>query len=426
MAGTNVAGLVIPFAGGLLPVAVVFVAKADPDLDVYDPRDVHSWASLIEFNGLPPASDLGSWRMDPNGRDRMAVSTSNNFLGSIQKRSRYLSAIPAVAALFYPAALFALYRSFGLLHDATDSGEWLLDVVAVGVSLILTYGIPALSFVIAYQLGAVQLVSSIARKIAHLAVASPPLFTLIGVIFYIAGLSNADYVLWGIVWIGASTLIFTQASRAEPAEQTPDRAHSTALRVTHGMSALIILIVFLLPHIADHLTAIWSVGLHKTVMQELRRIYRTDIIQPLLVTLFIFQISSGLVLWRARMRIEADLFGTLQTAAGIYLAIYIVSHMMAVFVLGRVVMKVDNDFLFASGAPTGLLHDRWNVRLIPHYSLAVCALFIHLACGLRGVLLSHGTSIATANGFAWPIIGFGGAIAATIILAMCGLHATSQ
>jgi hypothetical protein len=356
----------------------------------------------------------------------MIISTRNHFLGSVQKRSTYLCAIPAVAALFYPAALFALYRSFGLLHDAAGSDQWLLGAVAVGASLILTYGIPTLSFVIAYQLGAVPLLSPIARKTAHLAVACPPLFTLIGVAFYIAGLSNADYVLWGIIWIGASILVLTRTQTSEAAEQKPDRAHTPTLRVAHGISALVILIVFLLPHIANHLTAIWNVDLHKTVMQGLRRIYRTDIIQPLLVGLFIFQIASGLVLWRTRMRVGAGFFGTLQTAAGIYLAIYIVSHMMAVFVLGRVVMKVDTDFLFASGAPTGLLHDPWNVRLIPHYSLAVWALFIHLACGLRGVLLSHGISIATANIFAWPIIGFGGVIAATIILAMCGLHATSQ
>jgi hypothetical protein len=346
--------------------------------------------------------------------------------GSTPKRTTYLCAIPAVAALFYPAALFGLYRSFGLVHDATESDQWLLGMVAAGVSLMLTYGIPALSFVIAYRLGSLQLLSPIAQKTAHLAVASPPLFTLIGVAFYIAGLSNADYVLWGIVWIGASILIFTRTQTGEIAEQKPDCVNFPALRVAHGTSALVILIVFLLPHIANHLTAIWSVNLHKAVMQGLRRIYRTDAIQPLLVTLFLFQIASGLILWRARMRVEADFFGSLQTAAGVYLGVYIVSHMMAVFVLGRMVMKVDTDFLFASGAPAGLLHDSWNVRLIPHYSLAVCALFIHLACGLRGILLSHGISIAAANMFAWPIIGFGGAIAATIILAMCGLHAAAH
>ena len=53
----------------------------------------------------------------------MIISTRNHFL--VQKRSTYLFAIPAVATLFYPAALFGLYRSFGLLHDATKFDEWL-------------------------------------------------------------------------------------------------------------------------------------------------------------------------------------------------------------------------------------------------------------------------------------------------------------
>lgn len=30
------------FTGGLLPILVVFIAKADPRLDVYNPRDVHA------------------------------------------------------------------------------------------------------------------------------------------------------------------------------------------------------------------------------------------------------------------------------------------------------------------------------------------------------------------------------------------------
>ena len=122
------------------------------------------------------------------------------------------------------------------------------------------------------------------------------------------------------------------------------------------------------------------------------------------------------------MTVDADLFGTLQTAAGMYLAIYLISHMIAVFVLGRMVMKVDTDFLFASRGAGGAAARPWNVRLIPHYSLAVWALFIHLGCGLRGVLLSHRTSVSAANASAWAMVGIGAAIAATIILSMCRLH----
>jgi len=55
------------------------------------------------------------------------------------------------------------------------------------------------------------------------------------------------------------------------------------------------------------------------------------------------------------------------------LTAFIVSRLDSVFILGRTVTKLDTDFCWGSGAPSGLLHDAWNVRLIPHYSLGVCS-----------------------------------------------------
>jgi hypothetical protein len=336
---------------------------------------------------------------------------------------QHLWPVPAVAALFYPAALFALFRSFGLYRETAPTSDRLLSAAAIGASLLLVYGIAALAFAVAYQLGRAGGPSSRrARMTAHLAVASPPLFTLIGVAFYIMGVPNGDYVLWGIIWITLALLIVAHTRSSAATKSETGRLTLPALRTAHGISAVTILLFFLLPHIANHLTAIWSVDAHTTMMRALRHLYRAELVQPLLVVLFIFQIGSGLFLWRGRLNGEADLFGTLQTATGIYLAIYLVSHLIAVFVLGRMVMKVDTDFLFATGAPAGLLHDAWNVRLIPHYSLAVWALFIHLGCGLRGVLLSHRTSVSAANASAWGMVGLGAAVAVTIILSMCGLH----
>jgi hypothetical protein len=353
------------------------------------------------------------------------VLTARAHLSGLHER-QHLWPVPAVAALFYPAALFALYRSFDLYRDAAQASERLQSAAAVGVALLLAYGVPALAFAVAYHLGRVGGPSSRrARMTAHLAVASPPLFTLIGVAFYLMGVPNGDYLLWGLTWILLAVLTVAGMRTRAATKSEPHRLISPALRTAHGISAVTILVIFLMPHIANHLTAIWSVDAHMTVMRTLRHIYRAELVQPLLVVLFIFQIASGLFLWRERMTVQADLFGTLQTAAGIYLAIYLVSHMIAVFVLGRTVMKVDTDFLFATGAPAGLLHDPWNVRLIPHYSLAVWALFIHLGCGLRGVLLSHRTSVSAANASAWGMVGLGAAIAATIIVSMCRLHIRS-
>ncbi len=78
-------------------------------------------------------------------------------------------------------------------------------------------------------------------------------------------------------------------------------------------------------------------------MNGLRTVYRSNAIQPALVALLMFQIASGGALLRRRVRIESDFFGSLQTASGAYLAAFILSHLTAVFVLGRRAMQVDTN-----------------------------------------------------------------------------------
>jgi hypothetical protein len=98
---------------------------------------------------------------------------------------------------------------------------------------------------------------------------------------------------------------------------------------------------------------------------------------------------------------------------------------MAVFVLARP-NGVDTNFLWASGQPAGLLGDAWNVRLIPHYTLAVWMLFAHLACGLRFRLLDRQMSHAKANQTAWTMIGLGFVVALAIVFSMLGIHILSH
>src|SRR5215469_17494495 len=89
--------------------------------------------------------------------------------------------LPPAAALFYPQALRSLYESGKLLHRASGPAEvlaWLALVVSVG----LVYSVPAGGIAVAYLLGRHERTSSselLARRLAHLAVASPPLFVLI-------------------------------------------------------------------------------------------------------------------------------------------------------------------------------------------------------------------------------------------------------
>src|SRR5262249_30753002 len=156
---------------------------------------------------------------------------------------------------------------------------------------------------------------------------------------------------------------------------------------------------------------------NQAMMTSLRKWYRSELIQPVLITLILFQVVSGLTLfWRATAT-RSDLYRTLQTSTGAFLTAFIVSHVNSVFVLGRAVTKVDTTFLWASGAPVGLLPDAWNVRLIPHYSLGVWFVITHMGLGLRSVLLAHRVSPIRANRIAWATAILGAALAVTITFA---------
>jgi hypothetical protein len=127
--------------------------------------------------------------------------------------------------------------------------------------------------------------------------------------------------------------------------------------MAHGSSALFIVLIFLGWHLLNHATAAFSPEFNLAMMSTLRKWYRSEFVQPVLVTLMLFQVASGLILfWRATAG-SSDLYRTLQTSTGAFLTAFIVSHLNSVFILGRAVTKVDTTFLWASGAPAGLLPD---------------------------------------------------------------------
>jgi hypothetical protein len=166
---------------------------------------------------------------------------------------------------------------------------------------------------------------------------------------FFVGMPGGDYAVWGILWTGA--LVY--AASKSPATTIAQSADW--IRTAHGLSAGIIIAGFVISHLANHVVALWSLDHNKSIMDVLRL---------------------------AKLPSASDL----QTATAAYLAVYVLSHLIAVLVLGRWLLAVDTNFAWASGAPTGLLLDPWNVRLVPHYFLAVLFLIGHLAVGLRAVL----------------------------------------
>jgi len=335
--------------------------------------------------------------------------------------------LPPAAAFFYPLAVRALYESGKLLHRASGPAEalaWLAIVGSVG----LVYGVPAVGLGVAYLLGRQERASAselLARRVAHLVVASPSLFVLIGVIFYLLHSANGDSVLWPILWL--TVLAATAWAMHRRGTETTASAipNPIPLRVAHGLSALLIVLIFLAWHLLNHASAAFSAEFNQAMMNSLRKWYRSELVQPVLVMLILFQVVSGAALfWRATVA-RGDVYRTLQTCSGAFLVAFITSHLNAVFILGRSVTKVDTTFLWASGAPMGLLPDAWNVRLIPHYSLGVCFVVTHMGLGLRSVLLFHSVSPAAADRVAWGVGALGVAFALTITVAQLSVHGAS-
>jgi hypothetical protein len=313
---------------------------------------------------------------------------------------------PAAAALAYPLLLMLLHRCGRQLAEATTATAILSAGLGVAAAAALIVCVPLLSFVAIRQSDDLQ-----TRRLAHLAFAAPPLFTVTGLGCFFVGMPGGDYAVWGILWTGA--LVY--AARKSPA--TTIARSADWIRIAHGLSAGIIIAGFVISHLANHVVALWSLDHNKSVMDVLRLWYRSNLVQPLLVALLLWQVFSGLRLLWAKLPSASDFYSSIQTATAAYLAVYVPSHLFAVLVLGRWLLAVDTNFAWASGAPTGLLLDPWNVRLIPHYFLAVLFLIGHLAVGLRAVLLGHGVRAITAARATWAICTVGLALSLAVMVA---------
>jgi hypothetical protein len=192
-------------------------------------------------------------------------------------------------------------------------------------------------------------------------------------------------------------------------------------RVAHGLTAAI-LCLYVLFHLTNHLFGLVGPDAHATVMKIGRVVYRSGIGEPLLVTVMLFQIGTGLYLaWRWSAAAEG-FHRTYQVASGAYLSMFILGHMNSVFIYARSFLGIPTDWNFAIGAPTGLIHDAWNIRLLPHYALGVFFVLSHIASGLRVVLIAHGVDRRNADPLWMICVAISIVVAAAIITGMCGVR----
>lgn len=337
-------------------------------------------------------------------------------------RSRALLFVAPLAAMIYPLPLIGFHACVTAATGAADSTAWLAWFTA-GILLLLAFMVPLVSILSAMRLSAIETPTRaelLARRSALLAVASPTLFTFVGVVFYMLGISDLDKWVLAVFW-GALAIAIAYSDDHTQLTPLPKLAEAN-IRITHGIVAMGILLIFLGFHLTNHFFGLIGPDAHTSVMKALRHIYRAPFVEPVLLTGFLFQIISGFYLaWQLTTK-ATDRFRTFQVASGVFLLFFIISHTNAVFILARVYLNIDSGWGFATGAPAGLIHDARNIRLLPYYWLGVFFVLSHLAAGARVVMLAHGKKKELADG----VMIWGAALSALastlILLGMCGLR----
>jgi len=327
--------------------------------------------------------------------------------------------VPALAAIAYPLLLSAIAELLRLFQVGAPPSPAVITVTVLAI-LTAALAVMGIAFARALSLGRAGAGSVAPRLLAHLAFAVPTLLVAFG---NVVGLFHARGALtygWPLFWV-ALTCVTWLAQEAPPSALiAPAIVSGRRLAVAHGVSALAILVLFLVPHLGNHLTGIVSGADHIGVMKLVRLVYRNAFIEPLLITLIAFQIMSGFVLVRRRLNRASDFFGTLQTMTGVYVGCYFLGHMTAVFAARGA--GTDTNWNWLTSDDHGLLFHLSSFSLVGHYWVGPIAIVTHVACGLRMVMLEHGVSEHAAARAAWGLIGLGVAGSSVILAGLLGAH----
>jgi succinate dehydrogenase/fumarate reductase cytochrome b subunit len=189
---------------------------------------------------------------------------------------------------------------------------------------------------------------------------------------------------------------------------------SWTLRTYHLVSA-IVLGLFVALHLANHIVGLTGQGQHVAFMHSVRPLYRNPVVEPLLLALFAAQIVTGVTLVVRGWRTRRGLVPWLQAGSGLYLAAFVILHVLAVL-SGRAALALDTDFRFAAA---GFHVLGWPWYFWPYYTLAVFALFTHIGCAIYWNILDR--SSRTARSALRTMVGIGAVAGLSIASALAGL-----
>lgn len=182
------------------------------------------------------------------------------------------------------------------------------------------------------------------------------------------------------------------------------------LRGLHRLSAILIG-VFLLLHMANHLAGLSGQEAHMTFMAKARAFYRHPAIEIPLIGLLLWQVGSGLRMLVRGWAKRRGAVAWLQAISGGYLAFFLLNHVGAV-VAGRTLLGLDTDFRFAAA---GFFASPWQWFFAPYYFLGVVSLFVHVGCAVYWNVDWSGRTVLLSG-----ISLLGAAFATSLVLALSG------
>jgi hypothetical protein len=323
---------------------------------------------------------------------------------------------PAAAAISYPFLLDGFHRAVSVPSGSSSTAR----IIAAALCLSGAMAAPLIGLASAFRLtNADPSVFELrARRLAYISIGVPPFFVLAGVGLGLLHLHVSDELVWIAGWLAACVYVWLGS---EPVVRAAAARPIGKWRVAHGIAAAL-LVSFVLFHLSNHLLGLVGPELHASVMRVGRVVYRSAVAEPVLIGLMLFQVmSGGRLAWRWSGE-QLDAYRVFQIGSGTYLAAFIVTHLNSALVSARTVHKIETGWAWASGAPTGLIHDAWNIRLFPHYAFGVFFILAHLGSGLRGVVIAHGMSAGVANRV-WAVgLVVSGLVSVAIMSGLCGVR----
>lgn len=133
--------------------------------------------------------------------------------------------------------------------------------------------------------------------------------------------------------------------------------------------------IFVGLHLFNHCYSILGEDHHIELMTTLRHFYRNIFVETILLLAVATQIYSGQILFKRNRKSAKTFFEKLHIWTGLYLTIFFVIHLCAVFA-GRLLLKLDTNFYFGVA---GLNNFPANLFFIPYYSLAIVSFFGHIS-----------------------------------------------